>query len=283
MMNALLGALGLLLAAPSCSGLAGGAAPLVRRVAVSSSRVAMATAQVPAYSTDGAALGEVPVTLRTSAKPMYVVHRKVVNELANRRQGTVSVKTRSEVSGGGRKPYKQKGTGRARRGSSRSPLLVGGGKCFGPKPKDWSMKMNKKERRIATASAIMGVLPRAIVVDDLEPAFASTAKTSAMMALLKKLPLGMELPKKPKVVIIAKEAVRAGSNGLRHSASAARRGERRAGGWVWLLCLRAAFRGQVCLPTSFPVASCAHLSCRLMNPAALWRAERERRAVLAQH
>ncbi|KAG8463131.1 hypothetical protein KFE25_011128 [Diacronema lutheri] len=207
MSRSLVLALGALLAAATpCRGLAGGAAPLARRAAAPAARVAMATAQVAHYSADGTALGEVAVSLRTSAKPMYVVHRKVVNELANRRQGTVSVKTRSEVSGGGRKPYKQKGTGRARRGSSRSPLLVGGGKCFGPKPKDWSMKMNKKERRVATSSAIMGVLPRAIVVDDLEPTFAATSKTSAMMAVLRKLPLGMDERKKPKVVLIAKEA-----------------------------------------------------------------------------
>lgn len=212
MRNLLLGLGALLLAAP-CSGLA--AAPLARRAAAPASRVAMATAQVAHYSADGTALGELAVSLRTSAKPMYVVHRKVVNELANRRQGTASVKTRSEVSGGGRKPYQQKGTGRARRGSSRSPLLVGGGKSFGPKPRDYSMKMNKKERRIATASAIMGVLPRAIIVDDLEPMFASTAKTSAMMAVLKKLPLGMELAKKPKVVLIAKDAVRARARSAR--------------------------------------------------------------------
>lgn len=226
MSRSLVLALGALLAAATpCRGLAGGAAPLARRAAAPAARVAMATAQVAHYSADGTALGEVAVSLRTSAKPMYVVHRKVVNELANRRQGTVSVKTRSEVSGGGRKPYKQKGTGRARRGSSRSPLLVGGGKCFGPKPKDWSMKMNKKERRVATSSAIMGVLPRAIVVDDLEPTFAATSKTSAMMAVLRKLPLGMDERKKPKVVLIAKEAVRA--DGRERTSRACRAGSRR--------------------------------------------------------
>jgi large subunit ribosomal protein L4 len=201
----------LALLAPACSGLVGSpaASPLARlaRSATASSRVTMAAGTVAHYGADGSAKGEISIELRTSAKPMYVVHRKVLNELNNRRQGTASTKTRAEVSGGGRKPYKQKGTGRARRGSTRSPLLVGGGVSHGPKPKDWLTKMNKKERRVATASAIMGVLPRAIVVDDLDASFPA-AKTKTMVEMLQKLPLGMDSAKKPKVVIIAKELVR---------------------------------------------------------------------------
>jgi large subunit ribosomal protein L4 len=198
------------LCAQSCTGLAGSARGLgVRAPTARSAAVTMTAGKVAHYATDGKAMGEVSIELRTSAKPMYVVHRKVLNELNARRQGTASAKTRSEVSGGGRKPYKQKGTGRARRGSTRSPLIVGGGAAHGPKPKDWSTKMNKKERRVATASAIMGVLPRAIVVDDLEPVFATGAKTKMMVQLLSALPLGMADAKKPKIVLIAKDKVRA--------------------------------------------------------------------------
>ncbi|KAJ1635537.1 ribosomal protein L4 domain-containing protein [Pavlovales sp. CCMP2436] len=202
MRSTLLSICACVLSAQSCAGYAGAAALLAR--SARASRVVMAEGQLAHYALDGTQMGQVAIVLRTSAKPMYVVHRKVVNELAARRQGTHDVKTRAEVSGGGRKPYKQKGTGRARQGSIRSPLLVGGGKSFGPKPKDWSMKMNKKERRVATASAIMGVLPRAIVVDDLEAHFTS-AKTSMMVGLLNSLPLGMKDAKEPKIVIIAKE------------------------------------------------------------------------------
>lgn len=82
-------------------------------------------------------------------------------------QGTASTLTKSEVRGGGRKPYKQKGTGNARLGSKRSPLLPGGGVTFGPKPKDWSIKMNKKERRLAMATAIQSAASSMIVVDSI--------------------------------------------------------------------------------------------------------------------
>jgi len=82
-------------------------------------------------------------------------------------QGTASTLTKSEVRGGGKKPYKQKGTGNARQGSKRSPLLPGGGITFGPKPKDWSIKMNKKERRLAMATAIQSAASSMVVVDDI--------------------------------------------------------------------------------------------------------------------
>ncbi len=96
----------------------------------------------------------------------HIVHRALVRQMANARQGTVSSKTRAEVRGGGRKPWKQKGTGRARAGSSRSPLWKGGGVIFGPKPRDYSMKMNRKERRLALRTAFQSRAEDFIVVED---------------------------------------------------------------------------------------------------------------------
>lgn len=84
----------------------------------------------------------------------HLVHMAVVNQLANNRQGTQSAKTRSEVRGGGRKPWRQKGTGHARQGSTRSPQWTGGGVVFAPKPRDYSFSMNKKEKRAALKSAL---------------------------------------------------------------------------------------------------------------------------------
>lgn len=84
----------------------------------------------------------------------HVLHRAVVTQLANKRQGTQSAKTRGEVRGGGAKPWRQKGTGRARQGSIRSPQWKGGGVVFAPKPRDYSKKLNKKERRVALRSAL---------------------------------------------------------------------------------------------------------------------------------
>jgi large subunit ribosomal protein L4 len=103
------------------------------------------------------------------AKPetaSHIVHRSLVRQLNNQRQGTVSTKTRAEVRGGGRKPWKQKGTGRARAGSIRSPLWRGGGVIFGPKPKEYDMKMNRKERRLALRTALMDRSADWVVVED---------------------------------------------------------------------------------------------------------------------
>ena len=99
-----------------------------------------------------------------------VVHSVLVNYLANQRQGTQSTKTRSEVSGGGRKPWRQKGTGRARQGSIRSPQWVGGGVVFAPVPRDYSFKLNKKEKRAALKSALTSRVNESkfIVVDELK-------------------------------------------------------------------------------------------------------------------
>jgi len=101
---------------------------------------------LPVLTFDGERAGEASLDLKC-ARPdtaRAVVHRGVITELQNRRRGTASTLTRAEVRGGGRKPYRQKGTGRARRGSQRTPLRPGGGVIFGPKPKDWSIKMNKE-------------------------------------------------------------------------------------------------------------------------------------------
>lgn len=116
----------------------------------------------------GADRGEATLDLAT-AKPetaSHIVHRALVRQLANARQGTVSTKTRAEVRGGGRKPWRQKGTGRARAGSIRSPLWRGGGVIFGPKPRDYSQKMNRKERRLALRTALMSRVEDLIVVQD---------------------------------------------------------------------------------------------------------------------
>ena len=99
-----------------------------------------------------------------------LVHQAVVSQLANNRQGTQKAKTRSEVSGGGRKPWRQKGTGHARQGSTRSPQWTGGGVVFAPTPRDYSFKMNKKERRLALKSALTSRVNegKLIVVDELK-------------------------------------------------------------------------------------------------------------------
>ena len=100
----------------------------------------------------------------------HLVHLAVVRQLANNRQGTQKAKTRSEVSGGGRKPWRQKGTGHARQGSTRSPQWTGGGVVFAPVPRDYSIKMNKKERRLALKSALTSRVQenKLIVLDELK-------------------------------------------------------------------------------------------------------------------
>ena len=115
-----------------------------------------------------------------------VVYESIVLYTASRRQGTASTKTRSEVSGGGRKPWRQKGTGNARQGSIRAPQWVGGGIVFGPTPRDYSKKMNKKERRLALKSALTyKANDKAIIaVDKFE---LESNKTKAMLSLLKDL------------------------------------------------------------------------------------------------
>ncbi|NJO77522.1 MAG: 50S ribosomal protein L4 [Cyanobacteria bacterium RM1_2_2] len=116
----------------------------------------------------GAEVGQTSLDLRVAKEESaaHIVHRALVRQMNNARQGTASTKTRAEVSGGGRKPWRQKGTGRARAGSTRSPLWKGGGVIFGPKPRDFSVKMNRKERRLALRTALQSRAEDLIVVAD---------------------------------------------------------------------------------------------------------------------
>ena len=117
----------------------------------------------------------------------HLVHMAVVNQLANNRQGTQSAKTRSEVSGGGRKPWRQKGTGHARQGSTRAPQWTGGGIVFAPKPRDYSFKMNKKEKRIALLSALSSKVAdnKIVVLDAFNLDEVKTKKFAEVMSNLK--------------------------------------------------------------------------------------------------
>jgi large subunit ribosomal protein L4 len=116
----------------------------------------------------GEEVGQASLDLRVAREESaaHIVHRAMVRQMHNSRQGTVSTKTRAEVRGGGRKPWKQKGTGRARAGSIRSPLWKGGGVIFGPKPRDYSVKMNRKERRLALRTAFQSRVEDLIVVEE---------------------------------------------------------------------------------------------------------------------
>ena len=117
----------------------------------------------------------------------HLVHMAVVQQLANNRQGTQKAKTRSEVSGGGRKPWRQKGTGHARQGSTRSPQWTGGGVVFAPTPRDYSFKLNKKEKRAALKSALTSKVQdsKLIVVDELKFDAIKTKNFVAVMDNLK--------------------------------------------------------------------------------------------------
>ena len=113
----------------------------------------------------------------------HLVHMAVVQQLANKRQGTQSAKTRSEVSGGGRKPWRQKGTGHARQGSTRSPQWTGGGVVFAPKPRDYSMKMNKREKAMAIKSALTAKVndSKLVVVDNFNVDEVKTKKVATIL------------------------------------------------------------------------------------------------------
>ena len=116
----------------------------------------------------------------------HLVHLAVVQQLANNRQGTQKAKTRSEVSGGGRKPWRQKGTGHARQGSTRAPQWTGGGVVFAPVPRDYSFKLNKKEKRAALKSALTNAVNtnKLIVVDELKMSEIKTKAFANVMANL---------------------------------------------------------------------------------------------------
>jgi len=136
----------------------------------------------------GKEAGEASLDLKVAKKSSAagLVHRAVVRQLANARQGTASTLTRAEVRGGGRKPYKQKGTGRARQGSIRTPLRPGGGVIFGPKPRSYAVAMNRKERRLALRTALVSRAADIVVVKgfaaDLE-----APKTREIVAALQRL------------------------------------------------------------------------------------------------
>ncbi|MBE9162516.1 MULTISPECIES: 50S ribosomal protein L4 [Microcoleaceae] len=121
----------------------------------------------------GEEVGETTLELRVAKEEnaSHIVHRALTRQLNNARQGNACTKTRSEVRGGGRKPWRQKGTGRARAGSIRSPLWRGGGVIFGPKPRDFEVKMNKKERRLALRTAFFSRTEDLIVVEEFAEQF----------------------------------------------------------------------------------------------------------------
>lgn len=114
----------------------------------------------------------------------YVLHKDLLRHLNSQRQGTVSTKTRSEVRGGGRKPWRQKGTGRARAGSNRSPLWKGGGVTFGPKPRQFELKLNKKERRLALQTLIYNKRNNIVIINNLETEL-TDPKTKAFLKICK--------------------------------------------------------------------------------------------------
>lgn len=133
----------------------------------------------------GEAVGETTLDLPVAKEEnaAHIVHRALVRQLANARQGTASTKTRAEVRGGGRKPWRQKGTGRARAGSIRSPLWRGGGVIFGPKPRDYSQKMNRKERRLALRTAFNSRVEDLVVVQDFAAELTSPKTKDLVTAL----------------------------------------------------------------------------------------------------
>ena len=146
-------------------------------------------ANVSVYNIEGKEVGSIELNDAVFGVEVneHLVHMAVVQQLANNRQGTQSAKTRSEVSGGGRKPWRQKGTGHARQGSTRSPQWTGGGVVFAPKPRDYSFKMNKKEKRAALCSALSSKVAESqiIVLDEFKLDEIKTKKFVEVMNNLK--------------------------------------------------------------------------------------------------
>ena len=144
--------------------------------------------EVAVVNSEGAEVGKVSLSPKVFEVSPHasLMHRAVVNHLANLRAGTADTQTRGEVRGGGRKPYRQKGTGRARQGSTRAPHWPGGGVVFGPHPRDYSLEMPKKMRRLATRSALSVKLAEGqiTVVDDLKMESISTKR---LIEILEKL------------------------------------------------------------------------------------------------
>ena len=149
---------------------------------------------------DGKKGGKVSLDLKVAKDSSAddLVHRAVLRQLANKRQGTASTLTRSEVRGGGRKPYKQKGTGRARQGSIRTPLRPGGGIIFGPKPRSYNLDMNRKERRLALRTALISKASTIKTVEDFGSSI-DTPKTKEIIEGLSRL--GVDQSKKVLVIL----------------------------------------------------------------------------------
>ena len=145
-------------------------------------------ASVSVYNMEGKEVGTIELNDAVFGVEVneHLVHMAVVNQLANKRQGTQKAKTRSEVSGGGRKPWRQKGTGHARQGSTRAPQWTGGGVVFAPVPRDYTVKMNKKEKRAALKSALTSRVQESklVVVDELK---FDEIKTKKMQGVLNAL------------------------------------------------------------------------------------------------
>ncbi len=146
-------------------------------------------ANVSVYNMEGKAVGSIELNDAVFGVEVneHLVHMAVVAQLANKRQGTQKAKTRSEVSGGGRKPWRQKGTGHARQGSTRSPQWTGGGMVFAPTPRDYTITLNKKEKRAALKSALTSRVNenKFVVVDELKFDEVKTKNFKAVMNNLK--------------------------------------------------------------------------------------------------
>lgn len=146
-------------------------------------------AKVAVYTMDGAENGQIELNdgIFGVEVNIPVMHQVVVAHLANLRQGTQSAKTRAEVRGGGKKPWRQKGTGHARQGSIRAPQWVGGGVVFAPKPRDYSMKINKKVRRLALKSALSSKVEeqKIVVLESLELAQIKTKEMKKVLDTFK--------------------------------------------------------------------------------------------------
>ena len=151
---------------------------------------------------DGKKAGKVSLDLKVAneSSASDLIHRAVLRQLANKRQGTASTLTRSEVRGGGRKPYKQKGTGRARQGSIRTPFRPGGGIIFGPTPRSYNLDMNRKERRLALRTALMSRISDLTPVED----FASNLNAPKTKEIIEGL-LRLGIEKNQKVLVILED------------------------------------------------------------------------------
>ena len=151
-------------------------------------------AKVSVYNIEGKVVGDMELNDAVFGVEVneHLVHMAVVSQLANNRQGTQSAKTRAEVSGGGRKPWRQKGTGHARQGSTRAPQWTGGGVVFAPKPRDYSFKMNKKEKNLALKSALTSRVAeeKFIVLDSIQ---FEEIKTKNMVTVLNNLKVNKAL------------------------------------------------------------------------------------------